>query len=794
MIAGQLWSAALVLALATSASLSNAAAIRRSQNEHELLHHNQQHQHHSAMHRRATAENALLRTPCQACPMMLKTSRWHRVSSSGLGFDAIGNLLGYANANSRGHTDTSLKFADVIGHGGSSAILGFTQGSSEPKQPTFDAHQSAVGAGGNAIVNVLGVGDQSSNGHTDTKSNFVNGIGVAGGSSALGATQQIGIAPRIFPVSASRLNKRGESDYDGYDMQKTGLHRRNSGYETKKKRKVNIVLADDVFPAQDSNNPIPGALSLNALPDTTTTGASDTTTMPEDPNSNAPDASGVMPDDAVMPEDTVMPDANAMPEDPNSNVPDVNAIPEDTVMPDASNVMPEDNVIPDVNAMPEDPNNNSNLFDPNAMPEDPNNVMPTTDLNGEPFKRFSKLATPSNRNARVVTATSTSNAIDGLGGVLVLNGDGHGGGESTDGIENAIGLSNLLGAGLGTKLLGGESKSTTLHYDRRGLLNNLNVLSNNVEADDVVGAGTKLNALNTHVHSINGAPVSKEAVDQATTKSNVNSPKAGDEESSTTKTFSLLALDNNAGVLGDTIHTFQPSGETNAEANNLAGLIGDTNVLSHSMTQTKHRDGTVTRTMASRVANVNALTNVLGTADQKMNAMNVKQGSANDLAGVVAGAAVLPASISTTTLKDGSQVVEADQDLAQVDLLGNVAGKATQRVNRQRRGLLNQLGLFPNIDATKQSTNVATQQQQQQQELAKLNEFRPLSGSTTTTDVQSINGASLNTDFNFMGSSGVISNNGVDTVTGNTNELGLGGGIHALGSTTKTTTTTMPLQ
>jgi hypothetical protein len=56
------------------------------------------------------------------------------------------------------------------------------------------------------------------------------------------------------------------------------------------------------------------------------------------------------------------------------------------------------------------------------------------------------------------------------------------------------------------------------------------------------------------------------------------------------------------------------------------------------------------------------------------------------------------------------------------------------------------------------------------------------------------NGASFNTDFNLMGSSGVIGENNVDTTTGNTNDLDLGDAIHALGSTTKTTMTIMPLQ
>jgi hypothetical protein len=72
------------------------------------------------MRRRATVENGnvanhLPNLPAGAHKLVSGTY----VSSSGLGFDTIGNLLGYASANSHGLTDASLKFVDVIGHDGS---------------------------------------------------------------------------------------------------------------------------------------------------------------------------------------------------------------------------------------------------------------------------------------------------------------------------------------------------------------------------------------------------------------------------------------------------------------------------------------------------------------------------------------------------------------------------------------------------------------------------------------------------------------------------------------------------
>ncbi|RKP23814.1 hypothetical protein SYNPS1DRAFT_24105 [Syncephalis pseudoplumigaleata] len=521
--------AALVLVLAANASLGDAAAIRRTVSGPE--HH---HQHgHSAhiMNKRAVAA-----TEAEAADAYGNAGRpvsGTQVSSNGFGFDAVGNLLGYASSTSNGHTDTSLNFADVLGNGGSAAILGFTQGLSADRsargQPTLDAHQSAVGSGGNAIVNVLGVGDQSSRGHTSTASSFIDGVGVAGGSSALGATQHINVTPETSTGHSGPLYRRAEADYDAYGeyeastplyrrqlkgrptrskklvvlkIPKVKLHRR-SAYETKPRRKkVNVVFADDLFPKDE-----PSDTSAATAPD-------------------------------MMP---------------------------DTAAPEATSSASEA-------AVPTTPEEDADLAEEG------------------PMRRVSKLATPPARDARVVTATTTTNAVDGLGGVLVLNGDGHGGGESIDGIENAIGLSDLLGAGIGTKLLGGESKSTTLRYTRRALLDGLNVINGNgVDTDDVLGAGTKLDALSTRARSINGLPASKEAM-EAVSQTSPDAPKAGDVESTSTKTFSLLSLDNNAGLLGDTLHTFQSDRAANADVNNLAGLIGDTDVLAHSITQTNHRD------------------------------------------------------------------------------------------------------------------------------------------------------------------------------------------------------------
>ncbi|KAI9594578.1 hypothetical protein BDF19DRAFT_496761 [Syncephalis fuscata] len=431
---------------------------------------------------------------------------------------------------------------------------------------------------------------------------------------------------------------------------------------------------------------------------------------------------------------------------------------------------------------PEPTNDNKNT---DAEPA----VEPTEDLpNNNEFRKVSKLAVPSTQDAKVLTATTLSNDVDGLGGVLVLNGDGHSGG-SSEGIENSLGLSNLLGAGVGTKLLGGASKSTTLHYDRRALLDNMNTRDSDVKTDDVLGFGTKLDALNTHFRSVNGKPMSKEAIDQMmadTAKNSMNSkPMAGEEESTQTQTTSLLSLDNGVGLLGDTIHSSKYNGDTSTGIDNLANLAGGTDVLSQSVTQTKHNDGSVTRKAGSRIANTNLLANVLGDATHNIDTADNKQRYVDDVAAVGTGASVLPAMDSVTVLKDGTVIRESDRNVAQVDVLSNVAGKASQSVIRQRRGLLSGFNIFEDNRATTQAMPV---------EKPTFNGPRPLSGTTTATDVQTINGANVNTDFNLIGSSGVISNNGIDNAVANTNDVGLAGGISALGGTTKATTTTMPLQ